>query len=169
MGVARAPRTPCLEPPVAGVASVPASAIHLDTSFLIRALVPGSDSERMLRLWLGEDHRLAMSSIAWTEFLCGPLDATDRELAAQIVAERIPYGEQDAKSAAELFNETGRRRGSLLDCMIAAVAQRRGASLATSNPDDFRRFEALGLRLASSIVPQPDPGPAENRLEGEND
>ena len=170
MGVSRAPGTPCLEPPLAGVTRVPASAIHLDTSFLIRALVRGSDADQMLRSWLREGHRLAMSSIAWTELLCGPLDATDRELAERSVAEPIPYDERDAEAAAELFNETGRRRGSLLDCMIAAVAQRRGASLATSNPDDFRRFESLGLRLASSTVSQPDTESDEaNRLEGEND
>lgn len=111
-----------------------------------------------------------MSSIAWTEFLCGPLDDTDRNLAAEIVTERVPYTIRDAESAAELFNEGGRRRGSLIDCMIAAVASRRGASLATLNPDDFRRFEALGLRLASLTVPDADPDQTDtNRLEGEEE
>lgn len=125
-----------------------AAAVHLDTSFLIRALVPGSDPDQLLRMWLQEGRRLAMSSVAWTELLCGPLDVAGRELAARIVADRIPYSERDAESAAELFNETGRRRGSLIDCMIAAVASRRGAPLATLNRNDFRRFESVGLRLA---------------------
>lgn len=124
------------------------AAVHLDTSFLIRALVPGSDPDQLLRMWLQDGRRLAMSSVAWTEFLCGPLDVAGRELAARIVTDRIPYSEQDAESAAELFNETGRRRGSLIDCMIAAVASRRSAPLATLNRNDFRRFEPVGLRLA---------------------
>lgn len=89
-----------------------------------------------------------MCSIAWTEFLCGPLDDAGREMAAQIVTERIGYEEQDAVYAAEFFNVSGRRRGSLIDCMIAAVATRRRAPLATLNPADFRRFEVSGLRLA---------------------
>lgn len=123
-------------------------AVHLDTTFLIQALVPGSDPDQLLRMWLQEGRRLAMSSIAWSEFLCGPLDLADRELAARIVADRIPYSAQDAESAAELFNETGRRRGSLIDCMIAAVARGRSAPLATLNRNDFRRFESPGLRFA---------------------
>ncbi len=124
------------------------SVVHLDTSFLIRALVPGSTADVQLRAWLREGRRLVMTSIAWTEFLCGPLDATARELAERIVAERIAYNEQDAECAAAFFNKTGRRRGSLVDCMISAAAQQRDAPLATLNPGDFERFESLGLRMA---------------------
>lgn len=122
--------------------------IHLDTSFLIRALVPGSDPDNVLRGWLRAGHEIAMSSIAWTELLCGPLDASDRHVAEGVVTDRVVYDEHDAAVAAQLFNETGRRRGSLIDCMIAASAERRDALLATLNSDDFRRFEATGLRLA---------------------
>ena len=44
--------------------------------------------------------------------------------------------------------ETGRRSGSLLDCVIAATAISRDEEPATANRKDFRRFEAHGLRLA---------------------
>jgi predicted nucleic acid-binding protein len=124
------------------------TAIHLDTCFLVRALVPGTDADRRLRSWLRDGHRLCMDAIAWTEFLCGPLQPDERRLAEQIVTERVSYTESDAQRAAELFNATGRRRGTLADCMIAAAAAERDAELATLNQDDFRCFEALGLRLA---------------------
>ncbi len=65
-----------------------------------------------------------------------------------MVSERIPFGEGEATLAARLFDDSGRRRGSLADCMIAATAIRAGAALATANPKDFRRFASAGLSLA---------------------
>ncbi len=90
-----------------------------------------------------------MSTIAWAELLCGPLDAGGLELVSHVVGERIPFGEDEAGVAARLFNRSGRRRGSLADCMVAATAICAGAALATENPKDFRRFEATGLSLAA--------------------
>jgi predicted nucleic acid-binding protein len=121
--------------------------IHLDTSFLIRALVPRSPQDRELRGWLAQGEEVGMSSIAWTEFLCGPVRAEAVAAVTGFLAERVPYLEDDAARAAALFNASGRRRGSLLDCMIAAVALRSGASLATANRADFRPFEGEGLTL----------------------
>lgn len=89
-----------------------------------------------------------MTSIAWTEFLCGPLKPEELALAEQIVTVRIDYSEQDARRAAEFFNATGRRRGTLADCMIAASARERGAALVTTNVQDFQCFESFGLKLA---------------------
>jgi len=123
--------------------------IHLDTSFLIRALVPASSHDRRLREWIARGEPLGMSAIAWAEFLCGPVDEHQVKLAAQIVSERVPFGEEDAAVAARLFNESGRHRGSLVDCMIAAAALRAGAAVATANPSDFRRFEAGGINLVA--------------------
>jgi predicted nucleic acid-binding protein len=121
--------------------------IHLDTSFLIRGLVRGSREDERLRAWLGAGEALAMSAVAWAEFLCGPVEAPLLELVGQIVTERVPFGEGEAALAAHLFNQSGRRRGSLADCMIAASAIQARAALATQNPVDYRRFEALGLRI----------------------
>jgi predicted nucleic acid-binding protein len=117
--------------------------IHLDTSFLIRALSPNSSEDKQLRGWMADGARLGMSAIGWTEFLCGPLDQRQLALAAAIVGEPEPFLSEDSSETAELFNRSGRRRGSLIDCMIAAVAIRMGASLATANHSDFRRFSAL--------------------------
>jgi predicted nucleic acid-binding protein len=105
--------------------------IHLDTSFLIRALVRSSPQDRRLRQWLGAGEKLGISAIGWAEFLCGPLEA-------------------EALLAARLFNASGRRRGTLVDCMIAATAIRHGALLATADEKDFRRFIAAGLTLAGA-------------------
>ena len=71
------------------------------------------------------------------------------DLAAVVVPECVTFTQEDAASASLLFNATGRRRGSLLDCMIAATAIRFGAVLATSNPGDFARFRPHALSLAS--------------------
>lgn len=91
-----------------------------------------------------------MSSIAWTEFLCGPVEKSDIALAARIVPERQPFTDEDAVLAARLFNISGRRRGTFIDCMIAAVALGLGAALATTNPEDFQRFEPAGLEIISA-------------------
>lgn len=125
--------------------------IHLDTNFLIRALVPGSGQDRKLREWLREGEPIGMSTVAWTEFLCGPVDSGESELAGLIVNERVPFLEEDAAMASRLFNESGRRRGSLPDCMIAATALRAGTGLATANPKHFRRFEPFGLTVLRSV------------------
>ena len=124
--------------------------IQLDTSFLIRVLLRGAPEDSLLRRWLREGTPLAVSAIAWAEFLCGPLRAKEIELAGQLIGEVVPFAVEDAAVAAELFNRSGRRRGSLVDCMVAASALRRDVPLATANPADFRRLEASGLRVLAA-------------------
>ena len=121
--------------------------IHLDTGFLISALRRGSSEDQRLREWLAQSQPIGISAVGWTEFLCGPMDAHDVELAARVVDEPVALLAGDAGIAAKLFNLAGRRRGSLNDCMIAATALRVGASVATTNLADFRRFESAGLRV----------------------
>ena len=133
-----------------GPAQTTREMIHLDTSFLIRALAPGSVEDRRLRAWLGEGKRVGISAVCWAEFLCGPVQTSDLELATRIVPDPTPFTAVDAASAAGLFNVGGRRRGSFVDCMIAAIALRAGASLATANAADFRRFEPAGLKIVGT-------------------
>jgi predicted nucleic acid-binding protein len=124
--------------------------ILLDTSFLILALVRGSPEDGALRAWLRDRTPLAISAIAWSEFLCGPLKPKQFELARRLVGDVLPFTAEHASIAADLFNHSGRRRGSMLDCMVAAVAVAHDAPLATSNPADFARMEVRGLRVVSA-------------------
>ena len=121
--------------------------IHLDTSFLVRALIPATPEETKLRKWAGEGQVLIMSSVAWAEFLCGPLDIGDLGVAERLVERRKDFTPDEAVVAARLFNESGRRRGTIIDCMIGAAALADGASVATSNATHFSRFSAAGLKL----------------------
>ena len=121
--------------------------IHLDTSFLIRALSPGSPEDRKLREWVRVGEPLATSTVAWAEFLCGPLNQTELELATQIIGKHSEFTRDHAASAAGLYNDMGRRRGMLIDCMIAAVALAENASIATANEADFKGFQESGLKL----------------------
>lgn len=102
--------------------------IHLDTNFLIQALVPGSAAGAKLQTWLMSGEDLGVSTIAWSEFLCGPLTSKDEALAQMLFAAPEPFLASDARKAAELFNATGRRSRSLADCQIAAVALRCAAA-----------------------------------------
>jgi len=122
--------------------------IHLDTSFLIGALTRGSREDTRLREWIAANEPLGMSTVAWAEFLCGPVDETALSVALVVVGRQSRFTEEMATIAARLFNGSGRRRGTMVDCMIAATALAEEAAVATSNPDDFMRFEAFGLALA---------------------
>ena len=122
--------------------------IHLDTSFLIRAVLVGSPEDKMLRRWLRASERIRVSSLVWAEFLCGPVSDMVAEETAELLGEPVSFDGLAAPLAAQLFNAGGRRRGSMLDCMIAAIALQSDATLATRNIVDFRRFASAGLTLA---------------------
>lgn len=123
--------------------------IHLDTSFLVRALVPGSREDGQLRDWLSSETPLAISAVAWAEFLCGPLATNDLALAAAVVGEAVPLTADHAVRAAELFNAAGRKRGTFVDCLIASVAIEEDARFATTNAKDFKGM--AGLRLVDDV------------------
>lgn len=120
---------------------------HLDTNFLIGTLVRGSAEDRAFQQWIRSGESIAVSVIVWAEFLCGPVNPNHVDLLARLVGQPIAFLPEDAELAARLFNISGRNRGSLADCMIAAMAIRQGATLATSNVSDFRRFQHHGLRM----------------------
>ena len=122
--------------------------IHLDTSFLIPALIPDTQQDWQVRNWVSEGEAIVISSVAWAEFLCGPLSQSDLNAALQIVERYLEFTAEHAAIAARLFNAVARRRRMMVDCMIAAVAIAEGAPLATVNTGDFGRFTEHGLLLA---------------------
>jgi predicted nucleic acid-binding protein len=121
--------------------------IHLDTNFVVRSLIPGTTQDTQLRTWLAAGEVIRVDAIVWAEFLCGPLAPGVRSAAEAFITHVEPLNFDDAARAAELFNLGGRRRGSLADCMIAAICLRRGAALATANIADFQSFANEGLRI----------------------
>jgi predicted nucleic acid-binding protein len=122
--------------------------VHCDTNFVIQATVAGSPAHAQFTAWASASEAANVSTIAWAEFLCGPMDATAEVLARQIFPHPEPFLPTDAVLAATLFNQTGRRSRTLADCMIAAVAIRCGAKLATLNAGDFQPLTRHGLVLA---------------------
>ena len=132
--------------------------IHLDTNYLIGLPVRGSAVALEVDGWLAAGESLAASAIAWTEFLNGPVTTTEVNQAEAVLQSRIvSFGQAEAVLAAELFNRTGRRRGSRFDCLIAATAIRAQAQVATVNQADFKLFTPHGLTLAVPAPPPPAP------------
>ncbi len=126
--------------------------IHLDTSFLIRALIRGTPEDRSLRRWITNGEQLAISAIAWAEFQCGPLTSSELATVGAMISNHHAFTKDNAEAAARLFNESGRRR-TLIDCMIAAAALADDAPVATANPTDFERLQPFGVTIASSAGP----------------
>ena len=127
--------------------------IHLDTNYLIGLLVKGSPQASEADAWLAAGQPLAASAIVWSEFLNGPVTPLEISRAEAVLQSCIiHFGRPEAVLAAELFNRTGRRRGSRFDCLIAATAMTAKAEMATVNRSDFQPFVPFGLRLA---VPPP--------------
>ena len=114
---------------------------------MVAALRGEPAATRAIQRWLERDEVIAMSAIAWSEFLCGPLTDEEKARAAIVVSRVEPFHARDAALAAELFNSTGRRSRSHPDCMIAAAAIGRDSELATFDRRGFAPFEAFNLRL----------------------
>ena len=122
--------------------------IHLDTNFLVELVTMGSDGGKRLRQWLTDGQEVGTCAIAWSEFCNGPLSREQKDAAFAVLNNHIAdFTWRDGEEAARLFNLAGRRRGSHVDCMIAASALAAGATLATRNHDDFARFIPYGLNL----------------------
>jgi predicted nucleic acid-binding protein len=132
--------------------------IHLDTNYLIGLLVKGSPQALHVDGWLAAGQSLAAGAVAWTEFLNGPVSPLEVSRTEAVLQSRIvPFGRPEAVLAAELFNKTGRRRGSRFDCLIAATAMLAQAEIATVNQSDFNLFTVHGLKLAFPPLPPPPP------------
>ncbi len=124
-----------------------AELIALDANYLIAAVSSNPTVTRQLERWVGKGIAVQMSSIAWSEYLCGPLDEADVAKAKRILSGIEAFTDEDAELAGDLFNHTGRRTRSHIDCMIAAHAIRRNALLATLNFRAFAGFERFQLKL----------------------
>ncbi len=136
--------------------------IHLDTNYLIGLPVKGSTVAREVDGWLAASESLAACALAWTEFLNGPVTPLAVSQAEAVLQSRIvPFGKAEAAPAAELFNKTGRRRGSRFDRLIAATALLARAEVATLSLGDFRVFVPHGLKLA--VPPTSTRSPNHNR------
>jgi predicted nucleic acid-binding protein len=123
--------------------------IHLDANYLIRGNQNGTREDADLIRWLAADEILAASSIAWMEFVSGPVSDAVIESIRHAIGDRIvAFTEAEAELAAQLFNVTGRRRSMRYDCMIAAASINAGAELATANQVDFSQFVPHGLKHA---------------------
>jgi len=123
--------------------------IHLDTNFLIGVANRHLPVEAALVGWVQQGERFATSSVAWAEFLNGPVKLEHvQQMKILIEGRVIPFGRLEAEKAAQLFKQTGRRRGSMPDCFIAATAMCSSASLATQNRKHFTPYVAMGLLLA---------------------
>jgi predicted nucleic acid-binding protein len=123
--------------------------IHLDSNFLIGSVNRHSPPALLLRNWLKQGETFAASSIAWAEFLHGPVRSDQIQQVDYLIQSNIiAFGRPEAEISSQLFNRTGRRGGSQADCFIAATAICAGARLATQNQKHFAPFVATGLQLA---------------------
>ncbi len=122
--------------------------IHLDTNLLIDLVTIGSPHIAVVREWLEKGETLAVSAIAWSEFLNGPHSKAQKDAVQAIVEGRIlDFTAKEAEQASRLFHYTGRKRGSHSDCMIAACALTSGVRVATRNIADFEKFVPHGLKV----------------------
>ena len=124
----------------------------LDTNVLIALSDPHHDVFNAVEAALRRGALASTCSVAWHEYVRGPLLDKDRSRVLRVVESRvINLARRHAETAANLYNATGRRRGSTADCLIAAVAIDSNAEMVTCNTGDFKLFVPHGLRLFEGL------------------
>lgn len=118
---------------------------HLDTDFLLKALLSSGPERKLLRSISDSPADIEMSALAWYEFSRGPR-LPEQEAVAKSYLESdgvIPFGEELAAKASDLFRRLGSPRRRAFDVAIAATAISRGARLLTGNVRDYAGIEDL--------------------------
>jgi predicted nucleic acid-binding protein len=122
--------------------------LHLDTNCLIDLLFGNSKTRSILKAKLLAGWICSTSTLAWHEFVCGPLQSEQKQDIWDFLEGRVlPMDFEIAELAAEIFNKSGRKKGSKPDCIIAATAIYHNATLLTWNKKDFRNIKKLGFAL----------------------
>jgi predicted nucleic acid-binding protein len=120
--------------------------IQLDTNLLIDLSTVGHPTARLVRKWLLAGEELAVSAVAWSEYLNGPHTKQQKDSVHAVISGRVlDFSAKMAEQASRLFHYTGRKRGSHSDCMIAACAMVHSCRVASRNIDDFKHFVPFGL------------------------
>lgn len=123
--------------------------ICLDANYLIGGTSQQRPESGHLLAWIDAGETFCAPAPAWYEFLCGPLEADAVEAMEDLVGEHIiPFDRDSSALAAELFNKIGRPRTRRVDVMIAAIAIKQSAKLATLNAAHFEPMVKHGLELA---------------------
>lgn len=120
---------------------------HLDTDFLVRAVLGAGRERDVLVRISGERCEIEMSALAWYEFCRGP--RTPEQLAvarSHLEADGVvAWGEDIAERAADVFRRLGSPRKRAFDVAIAAAAISREARLLTGNLRDYSGIDGLLL------------------------
>lgn len=123
--------------------------VHLDTDFLVYALgASGKERRRLLRL-VDSDAAIQMSAVAWYEFARGPRTpeqlAVGRSLFPPGEDGIVPFSEELAARAADVFRSLGSPRKRAADIAIGVTAAASGALLLTRNRSDFAGIPGLSV------------------------
>jgi predicted nucleic acid-binding protein len=120
---------------------------HLDTDFLLRALLSRGPERALLRRISDSEAEIEMSAVAWYEFCRGPRRPEQEALARSYLEADgvIAFDEQLAVVAADLFRRLGRPRKRAADIAIAVTAIARGARLLSGNTRDYSSIDGLQL------------------------
>ena len=119
--------------------------ICLDTNYLIYALRQDSPECGEIREWVRLGIPLITSTLAWFEFINGPVSEKEIRLVRALLREIVPLGMAETEEASRLFQCAGANRSLKIDACIAGTARVAGARIATRNRGDFSRFPDVDL------------------------
>lgn len=124
--------------------------VHLDTDVLVYALsVDGPERRRVVQLAESEAE-VQMSAVAWYEFSRGPRTPEQLGVARSFFFDDgiVPFSEEIASIAAEVFRNLGSPRKRASDIAIGVTASAMEAVLLTRNAKDFAGIPALRIETS---------------------
>jgi predicted nucleic acid-binding protein len=121
--------------------------VHLDTGFLVYALSVRGPERKKLDELARSEAQIEICAVAWYEFSRGPRTPEQLAVARSLFGSDgiVPFSEELAGRAAEVFRSLGSPRKRAADIAIGVTAAAAGAALLTRNAKDFARIPGLEL------------------------